>query len=105
MVNMYMDDSVVDVHHVHHWTQGLNYNTWNPFLRSPELKNSNMISLPKCPHLLGVLVILLLLLHLLPTNSGLLVWLQQCDVRRVLSCHFKNSSAGGTPIGECDMDR
>ena len=94
-----MDDSVVDVHHVCHWTQGLNYNTWNPFLGSPELKNSNVMSWPKRPHLLGVLVMLLLLLHLLPANSGL------SNVRRVLSCCFKNSSAGGTPVVECGVDQ
>ncbi len=85
MVNMYMDDSVVDVHHVRHWTQGLNYNTWNPFLGSPELKNSNVISWPKRPHLLGVLVVLLLLLHLFPANSSLLVWLQQRETCPQLS--------------------
>ena len=79
---MYRDNSIVDVHHVCHWTQGLNYNTWNPFLGSPELKNSNVISWPKCLHLLGVLVVLLLLL---PANSGLLVWLQQCEMCPQLS--------------------
>ena len=99
MVNMYMDDSVVDVHHVCHWTQGLNYNTWNPFLGSLELKNSNMISWPKRPHLLGVLVMLLLLLHPFLANSSLLVWFQQHE-----TCHFKNSSAGGTPAVDCGMD-
>ena len=81
---MYMDNSVVDVHHVRHWTQGLNYNTWNPFLGSPELKNSNVIW-PKRPHLLGVLVMLLLLLHLFPANSSLLVWLQQRETCPQLS--------------------
>ena len=74
MVNMYMDDSVVDIHHVRHWTQGLNHNTWNPFLKSPELKNSNAISWLKRPHLFEVLV---MLLHLLSVNIGLLIWCQQ----------------------------
>ena len=82
MVNMYMGDSVVNVHHVRRWTQGLNYNTWNQFLGSLELKNSNVISWPKCLHLLGVLVMLLLLL---PANSGLLVWLQQRETCPQLS--------------------
>lgn len=63
-----------DIHHVCHWTQALNYNAWNPFLRTPDLTNSNVISWLNCPHLLGVLVVLL---HLLPANIILLIWLQQ----------------------------
>ena len=74
MVNLYMGGSVVDVHHVCHWTQGLNHNTWNPFLKSPELKISKAISWLKRLHLLEVLVVLL---HLLSVNIGLLIWRQQ----------------------------
>ena len=102
MVNMHMDDYVVDVHHVRHWTQGLNYNTWNPFLGSPELKNSNVISWPKCPHLLGILVVLLLLLHLFPANSGLLVWLQQCETCPQLSLQKQLCRR---PVVECGVDQ
>ena len=55
----------------------MDHNAWNPFLRIPELTNSNLISWLKHPHLLGVLVVLLLLLRLLPANIILLIWLQQ----------------------------
>ena len=32
-------------------------------------------------------------------------WSGFSNVRRVLSCRFKNSSAGGTPVVECGVDR